>query len=139
MCVRISVIFFLVALSFNVQGFSQTSTIPKVTVQAEIKTHSAIKSLAKEDRISKKDIKHSGAQTVAEILQTQADIQLQDFTGDGNAIAVSMRGFGENASSNSLIMLNGMPIVNPDLAPPDINNFPINIIDHIDILNASAG
>ncbi|MEM1243792.1 MAG: TonB-dependent receptor [Pseudomonadota bacterium] len=114
--------------------------IPTVVVRAKRKQSIAdIKSLARVNTITKKAIKRSGAQTVAEILRAQADIQVRDLTGDGNQVSVSMRGFGDNAPSNTLILLNGMPLVNPDLNPPNINNIPINIIDKIEILNGSAG
>lgn len=76
--------------------------------------------------------------SLSQILEDVAGLQLQQTVGNGNA-AISMRGFGGNASSNTLVMLNGLPLINPDLAPPNLNIIPVAEINHVDIIAGSEG
>ena len=71
------------------------------------------------------------------MLASQSSIQLEDLTGDGSNLAVSMRGFGDNAASNTLIMINGVPQNNPDIASANLNQMPIQDVKQIDIIQGS--
>ncbi|MBV9575452.1 MAG: TonB-dependent receptor, partial [Gammaproteobacteria bacterium] len=87
--------------------------------------------------ITDKQILLSGATSLTEVLQNSGEIQLQDMVGNGSQAALSMRGFGTNASSNSLLLINDIPITNPDLMPPNLNIIPIEQIKAIKIISGS--
>ncbi len=87
--------------------------------------------------ISHKQIVQSGASSIAQILASQSVIQLQDLTGDGSQVAAGMRGFGANAASNTLILINGIPQNNPDMASVNVNEIPIQDVERIEILPGS--
>lgn len=87
--------------------------------------------------ISQKQIQKSGATTLSQVLRNQAGIQLNDLFGDNSHVSVSMRGFGDNAASNSLILIDGFPLTNPDTAVPELNSIPVQEIDHIEIIQGS--
>jgi len=87
--------------------------------------------------ITQQKIAASGATSVAEVLRSSGEMQLHDASGTGSQASVSMRGFGANASSNSLILLNGIPLTNPDLMPPDLNTIPLENISEIQIVAGS--
>lgn len=87
--------------------------------------------------VTRQQIVDSGANTLAQALQTFGGVQLQDTIGNNSRVIVSMRGFGANASSNTLVLINGIPITNPDLAPPDLNAIPLHEINYIQILAGS--
>lgn len=87
--------------------------------------------------ITQKQIKKSGAVTLSQVLRNQAGIQLNDLFGDNSHISVSMRGFGDNAASNSLILIDGFPLNNPDTAVPELNSIPVQEIDYIEIIPGS--
>jgi iron complex outermembrane receptor protein len=90
--------------------------------------------------ISRDDIDQSGARTLAELLRRAAVIQLVDTAGDGASPAVAMRGFGENGAQNSLVLINGNRLNNDtDISVPDLGNLALDEIDHIEIINGSAG
>ena len=88
-------------------------------------------------RISQQDITDTGSTSLAQALQTAGGVQLQDMSGNGSQVALSMRGFGANASSNTLLMINGIPLTNPDLAPPDLNAIPVQEIEYIEVFAGS--
>lgn len=88
--------------------------------------------------ITRQQIQASGATNLMEVLQNQASIQALDLLGDGSTIALGMRGFGDNATSNSLILVNGYRLTNPDTLPPDLNSIPVDNIERIEIVPGSA-
>jgi iron complex outermembrane receptor protein len=87
--------------------------------------------------ITRQEIAETGATSVSQILQELGGVQLQDVTGNGSQVAMSLRGFGANASSNTLLLINGIPISNPDMAPPDLNSIPLQEIKSIEIISGS--
>lgn len=90
--------------------------------------------------IAQDTIRRSAARDVAALLREVAVIQLTDTVGDGSSGTIGMRGFGENGSQNSLLLLNGRRLNNDsDIAPPELRNLSIDDIDHIEIINGSAG
>lgn len=87
--------------------------------------------------ISREEIASRGITSLSQALQSLGGVQLQDTTGNGNQVMLSMRGFGSNATSNTLFMVNGIPITNPDIAPPDLNAIPVQEIEYIEIVAGS--
>lgn len=88
--------------------------------------------------ISASDIGASGSTSLSQVLTQTSQIQLLDFYGDGSRTSISMRGFGDNAAANSLVLLDGQPFVNPDTAGVDINSIPVDSIQQIEIIPGSA-
>lgn len=89
--------------------------------------------------ISNADIQNSKAQTLSQLLQAKAGIQVNDLYNDGTHVNFSIRGFGDNASSNTLVLLDGMPLTNPDIGAINFNVIPVDQIERIEILPSSAG
>lgn len=87
--------------------------------------------------ITRQEMTSIGATSLSQALQTLGGVQLHDTSGNGSQVLLSMRGFGANASSNTLLMVNGIPITNPDIAPPDLNAIPIQEIEYIEIFAGS--
>lgn len=88
--------------------------------------------------ISKDDIKSSGAQSVASIINNKAGIQLSDFFGDGSRTQVSLRGFAETANANVLILVDGRRLNNTDIGAPDLNSISLEYVERIEILQGGA-
>jgi len=90
--------------------------------------------------ITREDIERSGAITIAEVLRGRAGLQIRDTIGDGGrGVVVSMRGFGENAPNNTLVLVDGRRLNNPTLAGPDLNSIALKDIERIEILQGGAG
>lgn len=90
--------------------------------------------------ITREQIEKSGALTVADVLRARAGIQVRDTIGDGGrGVVVSMRGFGENAPNNTLVLVDGRRLNNPTLAPPDLGSIALKDIERIEILEGGAG
>lgn len=90
--------------------------------------------------ITHDDIASSGAQNIAEVLQGHAGLQIRDTIGDGGrGIVVSMRGFGENAVNNTLVLVDGRRLNNPSMEAPDLGSISLVDIERIEILQGGGG
>lgn len=90
--------------------------------------------------ITREDIERSGALTIADVLRGRAGLQIRDTIGDGGrGVLVAMRGFGENAANNTLVLVDGRRLNNPSLAAPDLNSIALADIERIEILQGGAG
>ncbi len=71
--------------------------------------------------------------------QEQSVVRLTNTSGDATQPALSLRGFGDNAAANSLILIDGFPLTNPSTLAPDFNSIPLTDIERIDIIQGSQG
>ena len=88
--------------------------------------------------IRRNEIERSGANTINDVLRSQAGIQLRDSIGDGSRATPSLRGFGENAVNNTLILVDGRRLNQPALAGADLNSVPLSNIERIEILRGAG-
>jgi iron complex outermembrane recepter protein len=89
--------------------------------------------------IPQEEIARSGARHVVDVLRNRGGIQVTDSFGDGSRTLVGIRGFGENAHSNTLILVDGRRLSNPDIAGSDLNSIALKDIERIEIIEGSAG
>ncbi len=91
--------------------------------------------------ITAEDIQQSPAQTLPDILQSQAGIQLQHVSAGANGArdSVDLRGFGASAPSNVLVLVNGRRFNDFDLQGFDFSSIPINAIQRIEITRGNSG
>lgn len=88
--------------------------------------------------ITKQQIKQSGAVNLAQVL-SYAGLQVHTLGGLGSQATINFRGFGDNAGQNSLILLNGQPLTNPDLGNYNFDTIPLSLISKVEIQPGSAG
>ncbi|MDA7088147.1 TonB-dependent receptor [Pseudomonas sp. SA3-5] len=88
--------------------------------------------------IDRQAIEKSAASTLIEVLHGQAGVQVRDTLGDGNRASISLRGFGENAVNNTLVLVDGRRLNNPSLDGPDLNSVPLAAIERIEIIRGAG-
>ena len=121
-------------------GFSscvRAVTLPPVTASPQPRLPAVITSVHRQIIITHTMIQDSGATTLSALLSQYSQLQVQDLTGDGSEVSIGLRGFGENASSNVLILINGIPQNNPDLASVNLNRLPIGDVERVVIMPGS--
>jgi iron complex outermembrane receptor protein len=84
--------------------------------------------------ISEDDIKRYEPRTVPELLQGETGVIVRDFIGNGKTATVDMRGFGEAAPMNTLVMINGRRTNQIDLSGPDWSQINPESIERIEIV-----
>ena len=88
--------------------------------------------------ITRQQIERSGASNLIDVLRDQAGVQMRDMLGDGSRATPSLRGFGENAVNNTLVVVDGRRLNQPSLAGPDLNSVPLANIERIEILRGAG-
>ncbi len=89
--------------------------------------------------ITREDISQSSARTLPELLSTQTGISTRDLFGNNAASAsVDMRGFGAASGQNTLILLDGRRITDPDLSGVQWSAIPFEAIERIEIMRGSG-
>lgn len=88
--------------------------------------------------ISQEDIKNSTAQNVADLMRGEQGIVVRDWTGNGKNVSVDMRGFGENAAANSLVLVDGRRVNSTDLSGVDWTQIPLEQVERIEIVRGTG-
>lgn len=91
-------------------------------------------------QIDQQTIQETPVTTFTQLLgEEQSIVRLTQTTGNNDQVALSIRGFGENAAANSLILIDGFPLTNPSLLAPNANAIPLTDIEKIEITQGSQG
>ncbi|MFV2003938.1 MAG: TonB-dependent receptor [Gammaproteobacteria bacterium] len=118
---------------------NNATEVPAVVVSAARTEQSTLTTPASITVITRQQIESSGARHVVEVLRGQGGVQINDLFGDGSRATVGMRGFGETASSNTLVLVDGRRLNNPDIGSPDLNSIALDDVERIEIVQGSAG
>jgi iron complex outermembrane receptor protein len=89
--------------------------------------------------ITEEDIKNSTARNVPDLLRTQTGIQVSDITGNGRNFTVDLRGFGETAGLNTLVLVDGRRINEPDLSATDWTLITLDRVERVEIIRGGRG
>jgi len=85
------------------------------------------------------DIARSPARTLPELLSEEVGINTRDLFGNNAAAAaVDLRGYGSNATQNTLILLDGKRLNDFDLSGVQWSSIPLSNIERIEILRGSG-
>lgn len=88
--------------------------------------------------IDRQQIEASAASSLVDVLRTQAGLQIHDTLGDGNRVALSLRGFGANAANNTLVLVDGRRLNNPSQEAANLNSVPLSNIERIEIIRGAG-
>ncbi len=135
------VITFILLLSVHAT-FAATATpipVPDVIVTAPQQSTTVLTELANTTIINRTQINNSGASSLVQLLNGQPGLRVYTSSNDLQRATISMRGFGSNATQNTLILVDGRRLTNPDMAGADLSTIPLASIQRIEIFPASAG
>ena len=130
------IVFILSSSSLHAAGAVR---LEPVVVSATRSLQSSVPTPAAISIIDRTEIEASGARQITEVLRGRGGVQLSDPYGDGSRAVIGMRGFGENAAANTLILVDGRRLNNSDLAAPDLNSIALKDVERIEIIHGSAG
>lgn len=88
--------------------------------------------------ITLSDIRDSAAQSIPELLKTQSGLEVKDYYGNGTKVSVDMRGFGEMAPQNTLILVDGRRVNEIDLSGVDWTQIPLDTIERIEVVRGKG-
>ncbi|MFA5005277.1 MAG: TonB-dependent receptor plug domain-containing protein, partial [Candidatus Omnitrophota bacterium] len=89
--------------------------------------------------ISSDEIASSGATTTVELLSDISGVVVRDWTGNGSKATVDIRGFGEQAGLNVLVLVNGRRVNEIDMSGVSWTQIPMDQIERIEVLKGGFG
>lgn len=113
-------------------------TLEEVVVTATRDAEEIRKIPANVTVITKEEIGQSNAQNVVDLLRNEADIQVQDYYGNGKSAVVDIRGFGETGPLNTLVLVDGRRVNEIDLSGVDWTQIPLDQVERIEIIRGAG-
>lgn len=127
------------ALLAALPAYAQETELDTVIVSATRFEESSNSTPTVVNVVTAAQIAASGANNIADVLRTQPGIHLRDAAGNGNRVAISMRGFGQNSANNVLVLVNGRRLNNQTLEAPNLNLIALGDVERIEVMQGSAG
>ena len=127
----------LIALMFPglTQAQDEKTNEPSVTTLEEV----VVTATRQEEKISfvpanvtvvtETDIKNSTAYDLPDLLRNQIGVHVNDIAGNRRNYTVDLRGFGETASLNTLVLVDGRRINEADLSGSDWSLIPLDRVN----------
>lgn len=118
------------------QPAGSEATLPEVSVRASDASRAPSASGTAPRNvtvITARDIARSSASSVSELLATEANLSLQSYSGNDRSATLDMRGMGETASSNVLIVVDGVVINENDLSGANLSSLSLSEVRQVEV------
>lgn len=89
--------------------------------------------------VGRDEIEDSTATDVPELLGRNTGLHAYDITGNRRSYRVDRGGFGETAGQNTLVLVDGRRLNNPDLSGADWLMVPLDRIERLEVVRGSRG
>lgn len=131
---RLAIAIFLLPSAFAAE---EPESLSEIIVEADADTVIPAHFAGTSTVIDEKEIAESGVRSVADLLATKGGIRLSTTSGNTSGAAVHLRGFGENASSRVLVLVDGRPVNRPDMGGVSWLEVPVSRLERVEILRGS--
>jgi len=84
--------------------------------------------------ITATDIENTAAYNIPDQLRSQVGLHVNDITGNRRSYTVDIRGYGETAALNTLVLVDGRRINAADLSGTDWTIIPLDRVNRIEII-----
>jgi len=125
--------------AFATEAEEQSEMMDEVVVTATRLAESIYSVPANVTVVTEEEIDQSAAQNIPELLRTVPGVLVNDIAGNGRNYTVDLRGFGETASLNTLVLVDGRRINQADLSGVDWTLIPKERVERIEIVRGSRG
>lgn len=88
--------------------------------------------------ITAEDIARSTASSVGDLLSREANVNLKSFYGSDKNTSIDLRGMGDTAVSNVLILVDGVRLNELDLSGADLTTVPLSQIERIELIRGGG-
>jgi iron complex outermembrane receptor protein len=118
----------------DLSGSDSTVVLDEMVVTASRLPESVNSVPADVTVVTTDDIAGSTAKNVAELLRAEGGIHVNDITGVQRNYTVDLRGFGETAGLNTLVLVDGRRTNQVDLSGTDWAQIPLERVERIEIV-----
>lgn len=132
----------LTALSIPLQPFAETeteqTTFEEVVVTATRDPEEIRKVPANATVVTREEIERSSARTTVDLLRDEVGVVVRDLLGTGKSVSVDIRGFGETAPQNTLVLVDGRRVNEIDLSGVDWTQIPLDQVERIEVVRGAG-
>ena len=122
----------------NKTGAPVDYTMEDMVVSAS-KVEEAIETIPKHVTvITGQDIRESAGRNIIDLLGREAGINIRSNFGTDKHSVVDLRGMGDTAASNVIVMVDGLSINSPDMSGPGIAAIPLEQIERIEVVRGAG-
>ncbi|MBM3250205.1 MAG: TonB-dependent receptor [Candidatus Omnitrophica bacterium] len=89
--------------------------------------------------ITQKEIQNLNKQKIIDVLRSAEGLIVRDWYGNGSKASVDIRGFGEQANLNVLVLVDGRRTNQVDLSGVDWTQIPLDQVEKIEIIRGGSG
>ncbi len=126
------------AMAQDSSSLGQNAVVLEELVVTATRLEEAISSVpANVSVVTETDIVNSTAANVAELLRQETGVNVTDITGNRRNYTVDLRGFGETAALNTLVLVDGRRTNQADLSGVDWTQIPLDRVQRIEIIRGS--
>jgi len=138
---RLIMIMVIILLSMSSVRAAQEETIKvgEVVVTASRYKETLSSVPAYTDVITEDTINNSTASNIPDLLRSSAGLHVNDVAGNKRNMTVDIRGFGETAGMNTLVLVDGRPVNQADLSGTDWSQIPLDRVNKIEIIRGGQG
>ncbi len=87
--------------------------------------------------ITREQIAASNAHNISDVLRSAQGVNVYDNSTNKTAV-IDIRGFGETAALNVLVLINGRKINSIDISGPDLEQIPLGSVERIEIIHGAG-
>ncbi len=127
-----------VVVPTSVRAQEQEVTLEEVVVTATRDVEDVRKIPASVTVISKEEVEAAHVENGADLMRDKVGIVVRDFYGTGKKASVDIRGFGETAPLNTLVLVDGRRVNEIDLSGVDWTQIPLDQIERIEIVRGAG-
>ncbi|MEI9475614.1 MAG: TonB-dependent receptor [Deltaproteobacteria bacterium] len=128
----------LLSIPFPLYAQKEDVTLEEVVVTATRDVEEIRKVPANVTVITKEEIEQSNARTTVDLVRDEVGVVVRDYYGTGKSASVDIRGFGETAPSNVLVLVDGRRVNEIDLSGVDWTQIPLDQIERIEIVRGAG-
>ncbi len=88
--------------------------------------------------ITAEDIQNSNAKSIPDLMRSEAGVTVRNLLGNGKNAQVDLRGFGEAAAYNTLVLVDGRRVNGIDLSGVDWTQIPIDQVERIEVVRGTG-
>lgn len=129
----------LVAWGVAVAAAPATDALPEVTVTGTRGPEPLSRQTNNVTVITAQDIARSTATDVSSLLAAEANLSVQNFYGNDKKTSVDLRGMGDTAVSNVLVIVDGERLNETDLSGADLSTVSLSQVERIEVIRGGGG
>jgi len=135
-CLLVTTLF--IPLQTFAEKEADQTTFEEVVVTATRDPEEIRKVPANATVITREEIERSSARTTVDLLRDEVGVVVRDLLGTGKSVSVDIRGFGETAAQNTLVLVDGRRVNEIDLSGVDWTQIPLDQVERIEIVRGAG-